>query len=272
MAMARIQPDEELKLFPYLCFPSPWACRVFPGLYLDMPQWIPPEHELSVVKACVRSDRPIGIILSDIEVDVNIADDGEMYGGIIIKTIRTDDWLLSIVHSRITFYHPWRAPWNPDPPLPFSMYSKEQKCFRIQPSRVPFLRPQLVGLRARLAKIVEKARLDGQWGLAVLRDPDFDRDSKRDRTVAFVIGMMSGGMAPLLWKMKSECEKVALMGRTPSWQLHLRLWGCKCVGRAPTDAIYMGFHANNCPWPLPPAVPPPDEDEEGAASGSGTGN
>ena len=263
----------DVESVPFLRFPTPDACRCFPGLYLDTPQWIPPVHELSVVDACVPSDRPIGIILSDVSVDVHIKDDGEMYGGLLIKTIRIgDNWLFSVAHSRITFYHPWRAPWNPDPPLPFSVYRKARKCFRIQPSRVPFLRPQLVELQTRLAAIVEKARLDGKWGLTVLRDPWFDRDDKRDRTVVFLIGMLSGGMAPLLWTFKSECEKVADMGRTPSWDFHLRLWGCKCIGRAPTDSMYMGFHENNCPWPPNPNDPESDEDGEGAASGSGMGN
>ena len=140
--------------------------------------------------------------------DVRVDDKGELYGGLIIKTIRTDDWLLCHVHARITFYHPYIASLD-DERAPLSMNRPDRKSFRIQPSRVPYLRSQLVGLSARIAAMVDRARRGDLWKLAMRRNPVFDYDSKRVRTAIFEIGMLSGGLAPLLWTMKSMAEAVA---------------------------------------------------------------
>ena len=226
--MARVTPDNSVA-FPDLFFPRPWLCRTFPGLYLDTPLWIPCQIELEVVAACFPADSPIWVSFSDVELDVRIDDEGEMYAGFIIKTVRTDDWLLCKCHCRITFYHPSRT-------------------FLVQPGRVPYVQSQLPALRARITAMVD--RTPGVYTITVQRNPKFDRDSKRERTVVWEIGMLSGGLAPLLWKFKAMVEAVAQQGRTPSWTWHMRAWGCQAIGRAPSDVIAMGFWANKCRWPL----------------------
>ena len=254
MATAPVTPDNCVA-FPYLCFPGPWACGICPGLYLDTPQWIPRPIQLEVIAACFPSDRPICLSFADIELDVRIDDEGELYAGFIIKTIRTDDWLLCHVHARITFYHPYIAPLD-DERTPPSTNRRCQKSFRIQPGRVPYIRSQLPALRARIAAMVDRARCNDAWKIAVQRNPRFDYDSKRERTVVFEIGMMSGGLAPLLWTFKAMVEAVAQQGKTPAWTIHMRAWGCQAIGRAPSDSTGMGFWANNCQWPLRRGVNP----------------
>ena len=270
MATAPVTPDNCVA-FPYLCFPGPWACGICPGLYLDTPQWIPGDKELEIIAAAIPPT-PIRISFSDVSVDVRVDDDGELYGGLIIKKIRTDDWLLCEVHARITFYHPYVAPLE-DEWTPPSTNRRCQKSFRIQPSRVPYLRKQLIDLSAQIAVLVERARRQDLWHLAVLRNPEFDWDSKRVRTVVFEIGMLSGGLAPLLWTYKSMVEAVAQQGKTPSWTIHMRAWGCHAIGRAPSDTTGMGFWANNCQWPLRRGVNPwPASEAEVAASRRGMGD
>ena len=267
MAMARVTPDNCVA-FPDLCFPGPFACEICPGLYLDTPQWIPYATQLEVIAACFPSDRPVRISFSDVDVDVRIDDQGELYGGLIIKTIRTDDWLLCKVHARITFYHPWIAPLETDP-FTASTDRPDRKSFRIQPSRVPYLRPQLLELSAQITEVVNKARRDGLWVLQARRNPFFDgpSDSKRVRTVAFEL-TMSEGLAPLIWKMKSMVEAVAKQGKTPSWDFHLRAWGCEAVGRAPSGTIGTGFWGTNRPWPLPLGVNPWGASAQAIAAGA----
>ena len=256
MAMAPVTPDNCVA-FPYLCFPGPWACGICPGLYLDTPQWIPGDKELEIIAAAIPPT-PMRISFSDVSVDVRVDDDGELYGGLVIKKIRTDDWLLCEVHARITFYHPYVSPLEDDWTPP-STNRRCQKSFRIQPSRVPYLRKQLIDLSAQMAVLVERARRQDLWHLAVLRNPEFDWDSKRVRTVVFEIGMLSGGLAPLLWTLKAMVEAVAKQGKTPPWAIHMRAWGCHAIGRAPSVQPGMGFWSNNCqtlrrgpninPWP-----------------------
>ena len=225
-------------LLPYLDFPTNASCQATPGLYLDTPRWFPNDRRLEVIAACFPDPDVLQwITIEDIDVDVRIDHLGGLYAGIIVKTVRTDKWLLCNVHSRITIYHPYGSFW------------------RVQPSRIPYLQPALTRLQGELLQVVNAAKRDNVWAIQVHRNPNFDVGFKKDTTVVCELWRHPHHFYVTFDRMRAMVIAAVQQGGPPTFPYHLRIWGAELIGRAPSGALGMGFWENRCRWPHRPGAP-----------------
>ena len=106
--------------------------------------------------------------------------------------------------------------------------------------------------------------------LDVTRRSDFDERNvgRARRTRTCTITPSTTGMYSLLRLLSGRVRRELQMTWTPpAINFHLRFWGCKWIGRVPTDATHMGFWVRERAGTIQlPVVPvdfwEPDSDEE----------
>ena len=214
-----------------ITFPSLNTVAAFPGLYLDTPRSIPRCIWTPVLKQ-VLGPLPFTswISLGEVSVDVHLDWKGQLYVGLVVKTIRTDRWLLCGVHSRLTIYHPYEDRFILPPGW------RQSQTF-------------LDGLRRTLETFVAANQDEGVWEILVRHDPHFG--CVCSETVAYALCQSHPGFYRKLDVMKAiVIDALRGMVKPPPFSYHLRMWGCLWIGRAPTLGQGMGFWANQLPMPL----------------------
>ena len=170
------------------------------------------------------------ISLGEVSVDVHLDKKGQLYVGLVVKTIRTDRWLLCGVHSRLTIYHPYEDRFILPPGW------RQSQTF-------------LDGLRRTLETFVAANQDEGVWEILVRHEPHFGR--VRSETVVYQLCQTHLGFYTKLDVMKAiVVDALHGMPKPPAFAYHLRMWGCLWIGRAPTLGQGMGFWANQLPMPL----------------------
>ena len=214
-----------------ITFPTQSACLAFPGLYMGTPRSIPRCNWTPVLKQ-VLGPLPFRswISLGEVSVDVHLDKKGQLYVGLVVKTIRTDRWLLCGVHSRLTIYHPY------------------EPRFKIPPG---WRRSQtfLDGLKRKLEAFLAANQEQGVWEILVRHTPDFG--GACSETEVYALWQTDLGFYRKLDLMKAiVIDALQGMAKPPAFSYHLRMWGCLWIGRAPTVGQGMGFWANQLPMPL----------------------
>ena len=209
----------------------PWAdtCRATPGLFLDTPLHVGNTCRFQPIQMALPDQVYTDVKICVYRLEVYFPDGAEkLYAGLKLEEVRTPHYVLTGVKAGVTF---WDEPFSS---VPVAQELRNDAF--------------LASVKEQLIDIALGSRCRGDLYLnaRVQRDSRFDANNlargERTRTCWVDPG---GSFFRLMGLLRSTLHAMLQAGTVSGVprpiNYHLRFWGCKWCGRAPTNHPLMGF-------------------------------